>query len=76
MPESQWQAFLKIIGQNCKRKPEELKKNAVLNKSSPVVLQLNYSGSFPELVLLEPQHRVPVNKSGIAILHSDIICCF
>ena len=40
-----------------------IKKNAVLNKSSRVISQLNYSGSFPELVPLELQHWVPASKS-------------
>ena len=70
---TQWQGFLKIIGQNCKLKPRGLKKkNAVLNESSRAISQINYSGSFPELVLLEPQLRVPASKSLIAILHSGI----
>ena len=45
------------------RKAWSIKKNAVLNESSRVVSQLNYSGSFPELVPLEFQHRIPASKS-------------
>ena len=53
-----------------------IKKNAVLNKSSRIISQLSYSGSFPEFVPLEPQLRVPASKSLIAILHSDIVWLF
>ena len=35
----------------------------MLNKSSRVISQLNDSGSFPELVPLEPQLRVPASNS-------------
>ena len=51
-------------------------KNAVLNKSSRAISQLDYSGFFRELVLLEPQLRVPKSKSSIATHHSDIIRLF
>ena len=45
------------------KKAWRIKKNAVLNKSSRAISQLNYSGSFPELVPLKPQLRLPVSKS-------------
>ena len=50
-----------------------IEKNAVMNEKSCAILQLNYSGSFPELVLLEPQLRVPASNSSIVILPSDLI---
>ena len=41
-----------------------IKKNhAVLNESSLAISQLNYSDSFPELVALQTQLRVPASKS-------------
>ena len=35
----------------------------MLNKSSRVTSQLNDSGSFPELIPLEPQFKVTASKS-------------
>ena len=40
-----------------------IQKNAVLNRGSRVISQLNYSGSFREIVPLELQLRVPASKS-------------
>ena len=50
---------------NWKRTTWKIQKNAVLNKSSRVILQLNDSRSFPELVPLEPKLGVPASKSGM-----------
>ena len=44
----------------------------MLNESSRAISQINYSDSFPELVLLEQKLRVPASKSSIALLRSDI----
>ena len=40
-----------------------IKKNAVLNESSRAITQLDYRGSFPELVPLDLQLMVPASKS-------------
>ena len=48
----------------------------MLNKSSRIISQLNESGSFPELVKIEPQLRVPASRSWIVILHSAKIWLF
>ena len=43
-----------------------IKKNTMLNKSSRTVSQLNYSGSSPELVPIEPQLRAPGSSLQLA----------
>ena len=45
------------------RKAWRIQKNAVLNESSHAISQLNYSGSFSELVPLELQLMIPASKS-------------
>ena len=40
-----------------------IQRHAVFNESSRAISQLNCSGSFPELVPLEPQLMVPASKS-------------
>ena len=52
------------------------KKNAIFSESSRAISQLNYTRSFPELVPLGPQLKVPTSKSSIAIFYSDITWLF
>ena len=48
----------------------------MLNGSSRTILQLDYIGSFPDIVPFEPQLTLPASKFSIDVLHSDLTWLF